>query len=76
MGQPSSGRRRSIARRGLQPRAQSPAVVLVVVDELGYAGAAVLVGQVELSASVLFYVVVLCLRMVSARKIIFMYYKL
>lgn len=65
MRQSGSGRRGPVARRGLEARAQSPTVVLVVVDELGYARAAVLVRQVVLAASVLLYVVVLRLRMVT-----------
>ena len=65
MRQSGGGRRGPVARRGLEARAQPAAVVLVVVDQLGYAGAAVLVRQVVLAATVLLYVVVLRLGVVT-----------
>lgn len=65
----SSGRRRAITGRGLEPRAQAAAVVFVVVYQLGNISAAVLVRQVELAADVLLNVIMFGLWVVSGGKI-------
>lgn len=63
MAETGSGRDWSVAGGGFEPRCKPAAIVFVVVDQLWYRVAAVLLRQEELALDVLLYVVVLHVRM-------------